>query len=1322
MHRSGDPVPINGISPDNPIFSTGMGCAHARVTDSANQSQTLELNDCMHAPDLPVRLFSVKQAAKQGFGIYFSPNPDESGTHPAGALHHPASGMSINFYLKENLYVFESAQVGFDSLYSSTNKLPDTVPTAYLGESPTDSEPSTAWRPFRLLRLGLTLAHARNNHSSINRTRRTHTATTGGPSIDSQEDIDPCSACTQGKMHHLTVPKHSTQKSEKRNSKFRLIHSDWWGPYPIPGSQGEQYVQVLLDDESGYAAMFCSARPDTGAQNLALFIAHLELVTNAECEVRIVQSDSATVYTAGEFAALCKDKAIVQRFSAPYSQAQNGKAERIWRTMENQVACMFAYSHLVPIRFWTFAVNYFVHVHNRTCAANQSKTPYELLTGHKPDIAHFRTWGCPTFAFVEKTEHDKFEPKAKYSVNLGPNPSTKDGYYIYFPDTDSYKTTRNVAFDEMWRARAEYYQMIQSAAPNGSLFPPTVQANPPSASPPPTVPFQHVAPAAVAPGLAADPPAQQHVPPPVPHVPHHTPPPNTDTPAQPAADRAPHRQLPPGRLDFGNPGLEDGPNTNDNNSRLTPVTPHNDTFDVQSVRPSMESSLGPSAKSRYHTEWSPSYNITQAAIDARTSLTGLDIPYKIVHKSPSPYGSDTYDVIWKSSIEPASTFLQEDGTYLPVFQDMQLTSRDSRAARREQRAAATVAASTGAFMAARATFLPVFALFIANSISSSADNMYHSSPMEMHDLNPRFHSLPHSTMHISYISDPNPEHTYSTLFDHFQRSELFAFVSVVLPSGATPKNVDQALSSVDARHWRYALDAEYDQLVKALTWELVPRNEASNVVTGKWIFKIKRNEDGSIDRYKARWVARGFSQRHDIDYTEIFAPVIKYSSVRMLLSLSNAYGLHTYGLDVSNAFARADMDEVLHTEQPHGKVQYDCYGRPYVCRLNKALYGTKQAARLWNRKFRKFLLQDGWRQLESDPCIYTRHTTQHGWELLGLYVDDIIHSSRSTAAHTHLLEKCNVEFPTTSQGELTFILGMHVARDFATKTLNLDQTQAIIDFVEGCDIGSDYKSYPTPMDEQWKYGDDAAITDKALITEYRSKCGSIMYFSQCTRPDITFPIHRLCQHLATPNKHCFRALQRLICYLASTPHLGIQYTFGPSDTLRLEAYADSTYGTPAEYKARSQSGSVIYFGGGPVDWSSSVQPVVALSSAEAEFISAFHTARSIVYFRQLLEELMLKMTGATVIWEDNQAAIAMSKNPVQTKRNKHMLLKYHYLRDLVESNIIRLEYIETGDQVADILTKATPTRIFTHLVKFLVRPCRPKIDVRSSSSTTSASN
>ena len=98
------------------------------------------------------------------------------------------------------------------------------------------------------------------------------------------------------------------------------------------------------------------------------------------------------------------------------------------------------------------------------------------------------------------------------------------------------------------------------------------------------------------------------------------------------------------------------------------------------------------------------------------------------------------------------------------------------------------------------------------------------------------------------------------------------------------------------------------------------------------------------------------------------------------------------------------------------------------------------------------------------------------------------------------------------------------------------------------------------------------------------------------------------------------------------------------------------------------------------------------------------------------------MTGATVIWEDNQAAIAMSKNPVQTKRNKHMLLKYHYLRDLVESNIIRLEYIETGDQVADILTKATPTRIFTHLVKFLVRPCRPKIDVRSSSSTTSASN
>ena len=419
-----------------------------------------------------------------------------------------------------------------------------------------------------------------------------------------------------------------------------------------------------------------------------------------------------------------------------------------------------------------------------------------------------------------------------------------------------------------------------------------------------------------------------------------------------------------------------------------------------------------------------------------------------------------------------------------MFADLETDARIDRAHRRSERliAASTRPQTRGAFLS---TCL-AFALFVSSPIITTGES-YYSSPNNFSDPTPRFHSYTAFHTHTTDTPSISPNDHYNSLFSHFQHSELYALVSIVLPAGTTPKTVDQALTSVDARHWRFALDSEYDQLTEALTWDLVPRNEASNIVTGKWIFKIKHNADGSIDRYKARWVARGFSQRYQVDYTEVFAPVVRYSSVRLLLSLANSYGLQLFGLDVSNAFARADVDEQIFVEQPHGYVQRGSNGVPYVCRLRKGLYGTKQAARLWNQKFRKFLLVRGWRQLESDPCIYTRHTHTHGWEIIGLYVDDIIHACHSSNVHSALLTECQSEFPTTSQGELSWILGMHITRDFQSKTLSLDQTQSILAFLDDWDITPSGKVYATPMDDQWHYGNEPVTSDPKEIERYRSQ-------------------------------------------------------------------------------------------------------------------------------------------------------------------------------------------------------------------------------------------
>jgi hypothetical protein len=230
-------------------------------------------------------------------------------------------------------------------------------------------------------------------------------------------------------------------------------------------------------------------------------------------------------------------------------------------------------------------------------------------------------------------------------------------------------------------------------------------------------------------------------------------------------------------------------------------------------------------------------------------------------------------------------------------------------------------------------------------------------------------------------------------------------------------------------------------------------------------------------------------------------------------------------------------------------------------------------------------------------------------------------------------------------------------------------------------------------------GVNVTVTD-----EQAGKFTRASVFTQCTRPDITFAVNRLCRHLQAPNTNCFKALDHLIRYLAGNAHLGLVYS-GSSNSLKLEAYADASYGSEHALGSRSHSGYIVYLGGAPVDWSSNLQSTVALSSAESEMISAFSASRTIVYFRHLLEEFGHAQSGATVIWEDNEACIAQSKNPVNHKRCKHVLLKYHYLRDLTEASIVKLQYVCTKDQIADLLTKPLPPALFARLVPFLVRPC-----------------
>jgi transposase InsO family protein len=181
-------------------------------------------------------------------------------------------------------------------------------------------------------------------------------------------------------MHHTAVPKHRENK-RPRNPANRLLHTDWWGKFSTPGLNGETFIQVFIDDESGYVWAFPSRRKDCGGSNLQRVEAELRelLGGRQDCQVSAIQSDSDVVYTAGAFAEWCDTNGVIQRFSAPYTPQHNGRAERFWRTLETGVASIFCYSN-VALHFWPRAVAAHTHAFNLTVPHGGTLTPYEILT------------------------------------------------------------------------------------------------------------------------------------------------------------------------------------------------------------------------------------------------------------------------------------------------------------------------------------------------------------------------------------------------------------------------------------------------------------------------------------------------------------------------------------------------------------------------------------------------------------------------------------------------------------------------------------------------------------------------------------------------------------------------------------------------------------------------------------------------------------------------------------------------------------------------------------------------------------------------------
>ena len=502
-----------------------------------------------------------------------------------------------------------------------------------------------------------------------------------------------------------------------------------------------------------------------------------------------------------------------------------------------------------------------------------------------------------------------------------------------------------------------------------------------------------------------------------------------------------------------------------------------------------------------------------------------------------------------------------------------------------------------------------------------------------------------------------------------------------------PTSVDDIGKREDGREWRKAMDEEMESLRKNETWSLVKLPRGRNVVSSKWVFKSKTNPDGSLNRRKARLVARGFSQTAGVDYFETFAPVVRYESVRCVLSLAAAHDMDIRQFDVKTAFLNGTLDETVFMEQPEGFED----GTDRVCKLNRSLYGLKQSPCNWNARFNEFLAAEDFVATAEDTCVFVRKA-DNDLMIVCLYVDDGLVCGTDRFKVDAFIRQLRQTFDVTVNDPDCYV-GMEIVRDRKAKTITISQSGYIARVLERFGL-SDSKSVVSPIDPAVKL-----VVDSKDVMEcpYREAIGSLNFISQVTRPDITYAVNTLARFCTSPKAVHWHAVKRIMRFLKGSIDFSI--TYGRSEE-GLVGYCDSDWGGD-ELERRSTSGYVFTLHGGPVAWTSRLQKTTALSVTEAEYMSLAEALTECLWLRPFLVSLGQESIGATPIKVDNQAAIALSKNPEYHKRTKHVGIRYHRVRQEQENKVVAVEYVPTESNPADILTKGVSSETLNRCLGLL---------------------
>lgn len=492
-----------------------------------------------------------------------------------------------------------------------------------------------------------------------------------------------------------------------------------------------------------------------------------------------------------------------------------------------------------------------------------------------------------------------------------------------------------------------------------------------------------------------------------------------------------------------------------------------------------------------------------------------------------------------------------------------------------------------------------------------------------------------------------------------------------------PGTFKEAMASKDSEKWRKAMDNEISSLKDNETWEMVDLPKGRKSIPCKWVYRIKTGPDGSIEKYKARLVIKGYSQRKGLDYEETFSPVAKTSTIRAVLSIAAQENLSISQFDVSTAFLYGKLKEEIYMKPPEGYSNNN--GK--VCKLKRSLYGLKQAPRCWNNTITEYILEIGFKQSESDPCLFKRGEGKHKL-ILALYVDDGLIASASPEETDKFIKEMTQRFKITTKSG-SYFLGIEIDQR-TDGSIKIDQKGYAKRLLERFGM-QDCKAavtpivkdtMPSPEDESYKH------------FPYRQAVGALSYLMVGTRPDIAFPVGVVSRKLDKPTAEDVAKVKRILRYIKGTMNYGIIYK--PSTAHHnLQCYSDADHGGDSS-TGRSTSGMLCLNANGAIAWQSKRQSSVAISSTEAEIVAASEAAREIIWLTRILK--FMQNDGKRKIptlYIDSESALRLAHDPPYEthQRTKHIKLRHFFVRQCVLEMDLTVEKIDSKDQLADFLTK-----------------------------------